>query len=56
MQYTYCPISHEVKATDNEIYSDNEIYKNITRHMFFFKIHAENEAGKLVPDVSSVSI
>ena len=26
--------------------------KNITREIFFFKTFAENEAGRLVPDIS----
>ena len=34
------------KATSNEIWSINR-----TREIFFFKSYAENEAGRLVPDL-----
>ena len=48
IQYTYCPISHEIKTTRQwNLVSE----KNITREIFFLKHHAENEAGKLVPDL-----
>ena len=43
LQYTYCPISHNVSQPDNEICAVN---RNI-----FFKNHAENEAVRLVPVV-----
>ena len=48
IQYTYGPISHEIKTTRQwNLVSE----KNITREIFFLKHHAENEAGKLVPDL-----
>ena len=40
--YTYCPTSHRVKAT--------WLWK-VTEEIFFFKNHAENEVGRLVPDL-----
>ena len=43
LQYTYCPISHEVKATRQ--------LTGITRGILFFKNHAENEARRLVSDL-----
>ena len=46
LQYTYCPISQP----------DNwSVYReiNVTRKIFFFKNHAENEAGTLVPELFS---
>ena len=47
LQYTYCPISHNERQLDNEIWSVNRL----TGKIFFFKNHAENEAGRLVPDL-----
>ena len=47
LQYTYCPISHEVKTTSQwNLFSK----RNIIWEIFFFKNHAGNEAGRLVPD------
>ena len=49
MQYTFCPVSPEVKGT-----ADIEIWfgkRNIRREIFFFKYHAENKAGRLVPEL-----
>ena len=42
VQYTYCPISHEVKATRQ--WNLVSWYTITRKH--FFKNHAENEAGK----------
>ena len=48
LQYTYCPISHDVKA----IRIWNLVsYSNKAREMFPFKTHAQNEPGRLVPDL-----
>ena len=47
LQWIYCPISHEVKATRQWSLVN---WKNITREIFFFEKYAENKAGKLVPD------
>ena len=47
LQYTYCLLFHEVKATRQWNLVN---YYNITRETFFFKNYAENEAGRLVPD------
>ena len=48
LQYKYCPISHKVKV----IRQSNLVSSwNITREIFFVKNHAENEAGRLVPDL-----
>ena len=38
----YCPISHEVKAMK---------FGQMMMMILFFKSHAENEAGRLVPDL-----
>ena len=46
--YPCCPISHEVKTTRQwNLVSQ----KDITREIFFFKNHGENEPGILVPDI-----
>ena len=43
-----CPISHEVEVTRQwKLVSS----WNITREIFFFKIHAENEVGRLVTNL-----
>ena len=44
LQYTYCPISHEVKVT-TEISSVNRIQK-----IFFLKSHLDNLVRELFPD------
>ena len=49
LQYTFCPISPEVKVTAGiEIWFDK---RNIRRKIFFFKNQAENKAGRVVPDL-----
>ena len=45
LQYTYCPISHKVEALK---FGQLVEYK---RRNFFFQNHAENETGRLVPDL-----
>ena len=47
MQYKYCPISHDVKATRRWNLAN---WYNITKEIIFFKNCADNEAGRLVPD------
>ena len=47
LQYTYCPISQEVKAI-KAVFGQLIEYN---KRKFFFKNHAQNEAGKLVPDL-----
>ena len=48
LQNTYCPISHEVKGARQW----NLVrWKNRTGEFFFFKNHAEDETGRLVPDL-----
>ena len=42
LQYMYCPISHNVKAA--------RLWNMIKRNIFF-ENHAENEIGRLVPDL-----
>ena len=39
----YCPISHELKAM--------KFGQMMMMMILFFKSHAENEAGRLVPDL-----
>ena len=46
LQYTYCLISQDVK-TISQWYL--VCLWNITEGLFFFKNHAKNEAGRLVP-------
>ena len=46
LQYTYYRTSHEVKTARH---LNLVRWKNVTRQIFFFKNHAENEAGRLVP-------
>ena len=53
MTYTYCPISHEVKTTRQW----NLVkYLNITIEKVSFKYHAENKAGRLVPNASGLKL
>ena len=40
LRYLYCPISHNQSMKFGQL---------IARKIFFFKNHAENEAGRLVP-------
>ena len=47
LQCAYCPTFHELKVTRQRNLVSNW---HITRKMFFFKIHVENEAGRLFPD------
>ena len=49
LQYTYYPISHKVKVTRQWNLVN---WLNVTTETFFFKNYTENEARKLVPDVS----
>ena len=43
----YCPISHEVKAMK----FGQMMMMMMMMMILFFKSHAENEAGRLVPDL-----
>ena len=52
LQYIYCPISHKVKTTGQWNWVDRQ---NIPKESFFFKVHEENEASRLVPDAFFVS-
>ena len=51
-QFIYCPISQENQ--DNQVIrrqsGNSTSYLNITCEIFFIKHHAENNAGRLVPD------
>ena len=48
LQYTYFAISHKIKTNRQwNLVS----WENITGKMFLFKNYAENEAGRLVPDL-----
>ena len=47
-QQPFCPISREVKKNQTMRFSQLIEYKE---RNIFFRNHAENEAGKLVPDL-----
>ena len=48
LQYTYCPISHQVKATRQSSSDTMAIYSNITIETLFFKNYSENEPRTLI--------
>ena len=48
LQYTYCQIPHKVKANSNKIWLNNRMQQE---KYFSLKLHAENEARRLSPDL-----